>query len=299
MVSSTRRSPTPRAAEPRAQTDAPRELLPWLAEPLRHTLATQQAHALLLQAPPGVGQFDFAVELARAWLCETPQDQRRVPGREGLACGHCSSCHLVDERSHPDLRLLVPEALRAEAGLPVEEGGSDAEGEGRKRKPSREIKVDQVRAALDFAELTAGRARLKVLLLHPAEAMNLQTASALLKTLEEPPGTARLLLGTARWRLCSASARGWTPRRGGSSRNGSPAGSRPQCRAGPCRCWWRPCPNSAMTAAWSVWDWRRDISPGRNWQQETWTNSRPGPHSCAGMPEWRSIPSVQDWRWRR
>ena len=158
MVSSTRRSPTPRAAEPRAQTDAPRELLPWLAEPLRHTLATQQAHALLLQAPPGVGQFDFAVELARAWLCETPQDQRRVPGREGLACGHCSSCHLVDERSHPDLRLLVPEALRAEAGLPVEEGGSDAEGEGRKRKPSREIKVDQVRAALDFAELTAGRA---------------------------------------------------------------------------------------------------------------------------------------------
>ncbi|HQY09745.1 MAG: DNA polymerase III subunit delta' [Leptothrix sp. (in: Bacteria)] len=193
MVSSTRRSPTPRAAEPRAQTDAPRELLPWLAEPLRHTLATQQAHALLLQAPPGVGQFDFAVELARAWLCETPQDQRRVPGREGLACGHCSSCHLVDERSHPDLRLLVPEALRAEAGLPVEEGGSDAEGEGRKRKPSREIKVDQVRAALDFAELTAGRARLKVLLLHPAEAMNAVAANALLKTLEEP-GALRFVL---------------------------------------------------------------------------------------------------------
>jgi DNA polymerase-3 subunit delta' len=98
---------------------------------------------------------------------------------------------LVDERSHPDLRLIVPEALRADAGLPVDEG--DGDGEGKKRKPSREIKVDQIRGALDFAELTAGRAAHKVLLLHPAEAINAIAANALLKTLEEP-GAMRFVL---------------------------------------------------------------------------------------------------------
>lgn len=138
--------------------------------------------------PAGIGQFQFAMAMAQAWLCETPSTQRP----EGLACGHCEGCRLVVQRSHPDLRLLVPEAWRAQAGLHAEEGGESDEG--KKRKPSQEIKVDQVRGALDFSERTAGRAPLKVVVVQPAEALNAVSANALLKTLEEPPGNMRFVL---------------------------------------------------------------------------------------------------------
>jgi DNA polymerase-3 subunit delta' len=174
--------------------------LPWLAEPLAAALAQQRAHALLVHGPEGVGQFEFALALARAWLCETPIEQRSAGLPAGqlnrLACGHCTSCHLVDGRSHPDLRLIVPEALRGMAGLAGDEA-DDAAGDAtgaRKRKPSREIKVEQIRAALDFSELSGARSGLRVLLLHPAEALNGISANALLKTLEEPPGDLRFIL---------------------------------------------------------------------------------------------------------
>ncbi|MEO8298144.1 MAG: DNA polymerase III subunit delta' [Burkholderiales bacterium] len=165
-------------------------LLPWLEAPLAQALRTQRAHALLVYGPPGVGQFEFAVALAQAWLCESSAADRTG----GRGCGHCTSCRLVLGRSHPDLRLVVPEALRAEAGLAQDD--ADDGDDGKKRKPSREIKVDQVRAALHFSELTAGRRGGKVLVLHPAEELNTVAANALLKTLEEPPGAMRFVLSS-------------------------------------------------------------------------------------------------------
>ncbi|PXW98023.1 DNA polymerase-3 subunit delta' [Sphaerotilus hippei] len=162
-------------------------LLPWLRPELSRALRDQQGHALLVHGPEGVGQMEFALALAQAWLCETDAAARP----DGLACGRCPSCHLVDERSHPDLRLIVPDALKAEAGLSADDGSDD---EGRKRKPSREIRVEQIRAALEFSALTAGRSRHKVMVLHPAEALNAVAANALLKTLEEPPGGLRFVL---------------------------------------------------------------------------------------------------------
>jgi DNA polymerase-3 subunit delta' len=167
--------------------------LPWLASPLARTLASARGHhALLVHGPAGVGQLHFALDLARAWLCEHPAAP--TAAQTGApACGHCRSCHLVDERSHPDLRVIVPEARRAEAGLP--EDGAAASEEGRKtRKPSRAILVEQVRAALDFSTLTAARGAHKVVVVHPAEALNPIAANALLKTLEEPPGAMRFVL---------------------------------------------------------------------------------------------------------
>lgn len=164
-------------------------LLPWLQSVLAETLRVQHAHALLVYGPAGVGQFEFSLALASAWLCEAPAPAR--PG--GLACGACEACKLVASRTHPDLRLVVPETLRGQAGLPADEdAGSDDEG--KKRKPSREIKVEQMRAALDFSTLTASRGGAKVLLLHPAEQINHISANALLKTLEEPAGTLRFIL---------------------------------------------------------------------------------------------------------
>ena len=166
--------------------------LPWLGARLATTLAGIRAHhALLVHGPAGVGQLDFALELARAWLCE------RHVARPGLpACGQCRSCRLVEERSHPDLRLIVPEAQRGEAGLPEDGAATDEAGAGSKktRKPSRAILIDQIRAALDFSVLTAARGAHKVVIVYPAEALNPIAANALLKTLEEPPGAMRFVL---------------------------------------------------------------------------------------------------------
>jgi DNA polymerase-3 subunit delta' len=176
--------------------DASAEAMPeWLGPRLGQLLQWGERekrahHALLLHGAAGVGQFALAVALARAWLCEAPSPQ---------ACGKCRSCHLVAERSHPDLCLLVPQAQRAEAGLPEDTpAGEDASAGGRKtRKPSRAILIEQVRAALGFSELTAARGRHKVIVVHPAEALNAIAANALLKTLEEPPGEMRFILTSA------------------------------------------------------------------------------------------------------
>ena len=160
--------------------------LPWLAAPLAETLARQRGHALLLHGAPGVGSAAFAVALAQSWLCE---------GHDGTprpACGRCGSCHLVQTRLHPDLLLLMPEALRQAHAWPLP-GDKDED----KKKPSRQIRIDEIRHAIDWVARTSSRGRGKVVVLHPAEAINLQAANALLKTLEEPPAGTRLLLSAA------------------------------------------------------------------------------------------------------
>ena len=165
--------------------------LPWLEAPLRRALATQRGHALLVHGPPGVGQFELALTLAQAWLCEAAPPA--VP-----PCGRCAACRLVQARSHPDLLVLLPEALREPLGWsPADDDGAAADEKGGKRKPSKEIRVDEVRRAIAFAQTSSARGRLKVVVLHPAERMNGVSANALLKTLEEPPGAARLVLSCA------------------------------------------------------------------------------------------------------
>jgi DNA polymerase III subunit delta' len=161
----------------------------WLDEPLARGLS-MRAHALLLHAPGALGQFELAVVLARAWLCEAPAN--------GRACGACAACRLMDAHSHPDFHLLLPDALRPSLGWGSSdtEAGDDGEGKS-KAKPSREIRIDALRAAIDWSQRTSARGVAKVLVIHPAEAMNPVTANALLKTLEEPPGRLRLLLTAA------------------------------------------------------------------------------------------------------
>jgi DNA polymerase-3 subunit delta' len=165
--------------------------LPWLAPLLQRTLRDQHAHALLLQGPRGVGQFEMAVMLAQAWLCESEAAVEARP------CGHCAACKLVRAHSHPDLLVLLPEALQASLGwatADADEARSDRAG---KTKPSVEIKVDAVRGAVHFAQTTSARGHGKVVILHPAERMNAIAANTLLKTLEEPAGDARFILSCA------------------------------------------------------------------------------------------------------
>ncbi|HET9976223.1 MAG TPA: DNA polymerase III subunit delta' [Burkholderiaceae bacterium] len=159
-------------------------LAPWLDAALGRALALP-AHAVLIHGPGALGQFELALDLASAWLCESPL-------ASGRACGRCTSCHLMAAHSHPDFRCLVPEALAPALGW-ADPAAEDDDKEA-KKKPSREIKVEAVRAAIDWGQRTSARAKAKAILIHPAEAMNLVTANALLKTLEEPPGTLRLVL---------------------------------------------------------------------------------------------------------
>jgi DNA polymerase III subunit delta' len=159
--------------------------LPWLAEPLARLRDHDRSHALILHGGAGSGQLELALRAAQAWLCEQP------PG----PCGHCPSCHLALARLHPDQKLLMPETVQQALGWGDGGDEGDADGEGKsKRKPSREIKIDAVRAAIDWAHTSTSRGRGKVLLFYPADAMNMTSANALLKTLEEPAAGTRLLL---------------------------------------------------------------------------------------------------------
>jgi DNA polymerase-3 subunit delta' len=163
--------------------------LPWLGDTLAASAALAGAHALLIHGPAGAGHLEFSLLLAQASLCEAPG-----AARSGRPCGRCAGCHLVLQRSHPDLRLVLPAALRAQMAWTEDEDYIPPKGEA---KPSREIRVEQIRMAIDWAQQTSGRGRGKVLVLHPADAMNGPAANALLKTLEEPPGAMRLLLTSA------------------------------------------------------------------------------------------------------
>ena len=159
---------------------------PWIGEQLE-TLLRQSGHALLLQGPSGLGQYDLALGLARAWLCEQPTGQG--------ACGQCASCHAIDVRAHADLCVLMPETAMVELGWPLPEK-AQAEIDDKKRKPSREIRVEAMRDAIEFVQRTTARGRGKVVLVYPAERMNTVTANTLLKTLEEPPGPTRFVLAS-------------------------------------------------------------------------------------------------------
>ncbi len=159
---------------------------PWIDRQLQALLA-QHGHAWLLQGPSGLGQFELALSLVRAWLCDQPTAQG--------ACGACASCHGIDVHTHPDLVVLMPETEMIERGWPLPEK-AQAEIDDKKRKPSREIRVDAMREAIEFAQRTSGRGRGKAALVYPAERMNPVTANALLKTLEEPPGDMRFVLAS-------------------------------------------------------------------------------------------------------
>jgi DNA polymerase III subunit delta' len=185
MTAATKDTEANEPTSPEASTT----LAPWLAAQ-RDALLTQRGHAWLLHGPSGLGQYDLALSLVQAWLCE-------APGKEPshAACGQCPSCHMIATRAHTDLVVLMPETLMLEHGWPLSEK-AQKEIDDKARKPSREIRVDAMREAIEFAQLTSGRGRCKAVLVYPAERMNVATANALLKTLEEPNGDIKFALAT-------------------------------------------------------------------------------------------------------
>lgn len=134
---------------------------------LRRVLAAGRLpHALLFSGPEGVGKRLAALELARALNCAVGDP----PGTRD-ACGACSSCRMAGGEAHPDILLLEPEG--------------------------RWLKIAQVREAERHAALTPYAGRRRVIIVDGAEAMTLEAANAFLKTLEEPPGGAVIILVSA------------------------------------------------------------------------------------------------------
>ncbi len=146
-------------------------------------------HAVLFHGPAGIGKADFIEHFAQALLCENVRP-------DGHACNACASCGWFSQQSHPDYRRIRPEAFEDEGE------GDDGEDKKKTKTPSKEIKIEQVRALADFMNISTHRRGLRVVVLYPAEALNMPASNALLKTLEEPPpGTVFLLSSNSLDRL--------------------------------------------------------------------------------------------------
>lgn len=154
------------------------EFLPWQQATAQAWLSDRGrfAHAWLIHGMAGIGKRQFAKAAAASLLCEAPA--------AGLACGACPACHWVAKGSHPDLRLIRPDAIAQQEGETASEEGQ----EGAARKTvSKDIRVEQLRALHDWFNTATHRGGWRVAVLYPAEALNLISANALLKVLEEPP----------------------------------------------------------------------------------------------------------------
>ncbi len=119
-------------------------------------------HALLISGPDNVGKMTLARLVAGALLCKGQADER--------PCGACLVCRKLASGNHPDFMLVEPE----------EEGGA--------------LKIDQIRTVERFLSLTPNEGPCKIALIGAFESATTGAANALLKTLEEPPAYAHLIL---------------------------------------------------------------------------------------------------------
>jgi DNA polymerase-3 subunit delta' len=120
-------------------------------------------HALLFSGPAGIGKSLVARLLAARVACAA----------KSAPCGACAACAQVAAETHPDLEWL-----------------SVASGK-------KEIGVDQARRLKRFVQMQSVSAARKMAIIDDAERLSIAAQNALLKTLEEPPGAALLVLVTS------------------------------------------------------------------------------------------------------
>lgn len=161
-------------------------IYPWQALLFRQLVGERDRlpQALLLYGSRGLGKTEFARLLAQALLCEEAQP-------DGAPCGACAACHWFASGNHPDYRQLGLEEAAMEEGV-----------DSTARKGSAQIGVDAVRELAGFVTTSTHRDGSRVVLIEPADALNVFAANALLKTLEEPlPDSLFLLVSHAPARL--------------------------------------------------------------------------------------------------
>lgn len=121
-------------------------------------------HAILLSGASGLGKLNLAQSLATFLLCQQPNYE------QGTACAECPSCKLLQSGFHPDLYLLEAE------------------------EKSKNIRVNQIRTLNQEVQKSAQLGGYKLVLIYPAESLNINAANALLKTLEEPEPKTQFIL---------------------------------------------------------------------------------------------------------
>jgi len=141
----------------------------WLA-PLRERFQAmldhgRLPHALLLLGRQGSGQLELGVWLAARLLCDRAT---------GPACGACHGCRLFHAGTHPDFKYI---SVAPDSSV---------------------IRIEQIRELSGILALKSYRGGNKVVLIDPADAMNINSFNALLKTLEEPAGGTFLILTVSR-----------------------------------------------------------------------------------------------------
>lgn len=128
---------------------------------LKRSLATGRlAHAYLFEGVEGCGKKTTALALIEAVFC----------GKDD-GCGTCSSCRKMSSMQHPDLHLIEPEGAF--------------------------IKIDQIRSLQKDLAYRPFEAPKKACIIDGADRLNQAAGNALLKTLEEPPGNALIILVTS------------------------------------------------------------------------------------------------------
>jgi DNA polymerase-3 subunit delta' len=136
----------------------------WAVEMLQqHVMHGSLRHAYLITGPSGVGRRTLALRLAQALNCPTPP-------APGVPCKTCRNCRQIEAGQHADLLVI------------------------KKLAGKTEIAVDQVREVSKFLSLKPYMAPYKVVMIPNFEEANQSAQNALLKTLEEAPSYAVLLL---------------------------------------------------------------------------------------------------------
>ncbi|SEO09993.1 DNA polymerase III subunit delta' [Acinetobacter sp. yr461] len=121
-------------------------------------------HGLLFYGKQGCGKHAFAKHFLAWVLCLNKQPHG--------ACGECTSCQWLKSDTHPNYVHIT----------------TDEEN----KKQNAKIKIEKIRDLLPFVQQTGEGWR--VILIEPAEALNLASSNALLKTLEEPGERVVLIL---------------------------------------------------------------------------------------------------------
>ncbi|MCQ3938174.1 MAG: DNA polymerase III subunit delta' [Chloroflexi bacterium] len=142
----------------------------WAVDMLRrHVARGETRHAYLFCGPPGLGRRTLALRLAQALNCERPL-------AAGEPCRLCRSCKQIETMQHPDLSVI--QAVDENGG--AKEGGT--------------LRVDQVREVQRTLNLKPYQSPYRTALFLRFQEANDNAANALLKTLEEAPAHAVLLL---------------------------------------------------------------------------------------------------------
>ena len=172
------------------------KIAPWL-KPLWSSLDFDRfPNAILIHGQSGIGKFAFAVELAKALLCESTSSA-------GKPCNQCDGCHWFNTGNHPDFTALVPETHRKllpqaeyESDEPTKKSRNtkDDDSESSEKKEKKNISIEETRSAIEGLSIGSHRGGNRVILIYPLEMLRSDSANTLLKSLEEPPNKTIFIL---------------------------------------------------------------------------------------------------------